>query len=75
MSQINFADEVLNRVAYQKAVITIFDMVKKGEGIDKNTLIDTSVTVRSYGVDSKHWSIEYWTEEMIFSLDSYNTNV
>ncbi|MCX2764823.1 hypothetical protein [Aquimarina muelleri] len=34
-------------------------MVKKGDAIDDNTLMDTSVTLHNYDSDTKQWSIDY----------------
>jgi hypothetical protein len=59
MAQINFSNGILNSIAYEKAAIVILDMVKKGENMDSNTPVETSITVHNFEPDSKHWVIEY----------------
>lgn len=64
MSYINFTNGKLDKVAYEKAATTILNMVKEGEGIDKNTPIDTSVTVHNYHPNSNFWTIEYFARDV-----------
>lgn len=64
LSHINFSNGEINEIAYQIAATSILKMVKEGEGIDKNTPIDTSVTVHNYDPNSKFWMIEYFARDV-----------
>ncbi|WP_298547659.1 hypothetical protein [uncultured Aquimarina sp.] len=60
IDQVNFTNGTIDTIAYKKAAFAILDMIKKGEKLDLNQSIDTSVTVHNYEPNSKHWSIEYY---------------
>ncbi len=65
MNKINFVNAGdLNSVAYKEAGKSIMNMVKKGEGIDKNTPLDTSVTVHDYDPNSKLWTVVFFTRSV-----------
>ncbi len=60
---INFSNGTLDREAYEQAKEAILNMVKREEGIDDSTNVNTSFTVHNYEAKDKTWQIVYYTSK------------